>query len=608
MSIRVWLVLLITVSSLSPALAQTGPVQLSFLPNGRSGTPNTPVTFFGTVINSGSESLDCAPRFGGNIGGLPTGVSGQLRFFPWDGTVITGSANQTVSIPAGGRQDYVVEATFDGEFTGVVSNNFRCTNGEGTPFDAAQLPAVNDLAFNIRNTPGRDIILINATLSNDGVSRVGETGPRGALMTVAAINIGQAESDLVVEAGITTFSNLHDGLDISVCETDAGGACISDLGRTVAIANWAANETKLFAVRVRVPEAMGIPFYPDLLRIVLLVRPTNPSTPTGLNQPSEVNLSGSARLGIEYTSAAAAARPSTETRIEQRMRIQIDSRCADAGFDFGGRIRLSSVTTGPDDDGNVNVFGDLRVRDFSLQEYSQLFSGQFPQLTLNGQFNANIYGSDDDDEVPVDTQLPLNYDFDPGVGMQISWEADPSFVNDFQENGRVRCAASPAPENEPTVEDFEASAAGLYASIPAVGGEAGQVNIDGSRLAVSIAGEQVDLGLDFEPLPGRDESLDQTLDELFTKMVRLRFAGAGEIGPSVAGINAVPGDIIGYFIPRLYRDTGQSGIQVVCADLILADYPRPGIDQSFANRDAGSYQLVREGLTLSEAETEICNR
>jgi len=582
------------------ALAQSNPVQISFLPQGRSGEPNTPVTIFGTVINSSDEALDCAPRFGGFLGGLPAGTSGQLRFFPWDGTSITGTANQTVTIAAGGRQDYIVEASFDRVFTGIVSPIYRCTSAGGTIYDASRLPAVNDLAFNIQSSAHTDIILITDTLTNDGVARVGSTGPRAALMTVAAVNIGDAGTDLIVEAGIAGFSALHEGLDISVCETDASGTCISASGRTISIASWAANETRLFAVRARIPPEMGVPFYPDILRLLVLVRPADVSGDKELTGSAEVRLSGYGRFGLDFAGTALEGRPHT-SRIEQRLRLRVDMSCeTDGGVAFNSRIRLGTVHVTPESETDISLFGAMDLRGFNLESYGQTFSGLVAGYENASSFDASVYGSGDSDEVETDQQIPFGFSFDPLTSLSLNWQANAGYRNDYQGPGRVRCAIAPAQPDQPNLESLADSVAGTFNfdGTPELGDQI-QFGADGSAEIVNTDGSRVNL----------EFQLTTPSPEVYSEsgLGVLPITGTGAQFDSDRPLNVSAGERIGYLVPQRYRAAPGGGVQAQCAIMYLSGTPATEADAQTANRDAGVYVLVRDGVTLTADELATCN-
>jgi outer membrane protein OmpU len=126
---------------------------------------------------------------------------------------------------------------------------------------------------------------------------------------------------------------------------------------------------------------------------------------------ADVTLSGSGRFGIVYDSSQNAAGKS-KTKVERRMTINIDaSGSTDAGFDFGGRIRLRSDegdTAGAAGSSNVWIGNDafrLTVgnTDGALVNRIAYFDGsvgltglQDAEASLNigtSQFLLNTYSS-----------------------------------------------------------------------------------------------------------------------------------------------------------------------------------------------------------------------
>lgn len=272
---RLWVGVIITVCVLAgTATAQVSPVQVSFLPSGRAGVPDAPITIFGTVVNSSDEDMDCAPQtiF---MGELPEGVTGLFRMSAMDGGAVVGGPNQTVTVPDGGSQDYLVEITVDADFYGRASApRIRCV-GATEVGNTYRYPLVNDILLDVSSSAQPDIIMIGDTLSRDDVARVGTSGPRGALLSVAAVNIGDPGADLEVFPAIAGFPALNRATEIMICEIDAAGACMAPEGESVTVAAWPTNEIRFFAIRARFPREVGAPFYPDLIRLFAAVRETS---------------------------------------------------------------------------------------------------------------------------------------------------------------------------------------------------------------------------------------------------------------------------------------------------------------------------------------------
>ena len=422
------------------------PVQMSVLPAGRSAAPNEDVTFLATIVNSSDLAMTCQPRFGGFFT-LDGGARGQGRFFTFDGTDVGNVANGQVTIPAGGRQDYLVVIDVDRETSGGISVPIRCTDENNLITDIPRLPLVNDFRVRIASGNQPDIIMIGDTQSADGVARAGETGPRTLLMTVAAINIGDAGSDLVVTPDLTGFSMLNRNLPPQICEIDAQGTCLSAEGNTVSIANWASNEVRLFAVRVRMAEQFGIPFYPDLLRLRVGVDAAGVAASDATFSTS-VATDGHARQGGNFLAPI------------QQCATQPDG---DVGYAFareGGVITLDQSVAG---DGSFSADGYLHISQFQferrLSDYLAIvlegaLSGGSSTLTALGTGEAGMQQTD----LPVDVSVSNN----TAGGLRLSWSGGAPVTHDLGRAGRTRCVPVPRPETA-----VSTAAAGLQAEVSA---------------------------------------------------------------------------------------------------------------------------------------------
>lgn len=419
---------LVTLSGFA-AQAQS-PVQMSVLPAGRSAAPNEDVTFLATIVNSSELAMTCQPRFGGFVP-LSGGAVAQARFFTLDGTDVGGTANGSVNIPAGGRQDYVVVISVNRETSGGISVPVRCTDENDLISDIPRLPLVNE--FRVRIAPGNqaDVIMIGDTLSRDGVARAGETGPRTLLMTVAAVNIGEAGTNLVVTPDLTGFSLLNQNLPPQICEIDAQGACLSAEGNSVSVGNWANNEIRLFAVRVRMPEQVGIPFYPDLLRL---------------------------RVGVDAAGVAAAdATFSTSVATDGHARqgesfLAPVQQCAtqpagDVGYGFARQGGVISLRQPVSPDGRFEADGYLHISQLQLEsrlsDYLAIaLEGALTEdggtLTALGTGEAGIQQTD----LPVEVTIAN----DTAGALRISWPGGAPVTHDLSQAGRTRCVPVPPEE------------------------------------------------------------------------------------------------------------------------------------------------------------------
>ena len=204
--------------------AQTN-VFAATLPQARSVQLGEAATFFGTILNDGSETPTRC--------GVALSDTENLSF-SFVGTnaanEVTGQTNTRIDVPAGQSQGYVLAVTPNEEFSGQpFTFDFDCANTDPAPIAAA----VNGFSLSSSNDPLADLIMIAASPSNDGVARIPGADGTG-FFTVAAINIG-AEETLTFSATATGQASVSPVL----CETDPGtGACLAALAgsleRTVA--------------------------------------------------------------------------------------------------------------------------------------------------------------------------------------------------------------------------------------------------------------------------------------------------------------------------------------------------------------------------------------
>lgn len=202
-------------------------VTASVLPSSRSVEVGTPATAFATIINSGTaDATGCgiAPT---------TVVDAAFQYQTTDASnALTGSVNTPADIPAGGQQNYVFGFTPNSAFDPTnVEFEFDCAETD----PASVVAGLNTLLLSASAAPIADIVALAATLNNDGyVDIPGDTGT--GVLAVAAVNVGAADT-------ITASSAPSTGLPVTVslCETDAAGACVAAPAPTVttSIANGA---------------------------------------------------------------------------------------------------------------------------------------------------------------------------------------------------------------------------------------------------------------------------------------------------------------------------------------------------------------------------------
>lgn len=236
-----------------PAVATTAPLVAAVLPNSRSVQVGALATAFAAIVNAGPGPLQhCAPT-------PITAVPGTFVF------QTTNSANQLVGTPntpatvaAGATQHFVLGFQPSEAFGPAdVSLGFACASTNRAPVTVG----VDTILLVASVSPVPDLIALAATASQDGIVDI--PGPVGAgAFAVATVNAGIAGS-ITVRAD-TNGVGLP--LDLTVCETGAGGACLLPPAQSVVsqIASGATPTFSVFAV-----SSADIPFDPAGRRLFL---------------------------------------------------------------------------------------------------------------------------------------------------------------------------------------------------------------------------------------------------------------------------------------------------------------------------------------------------
>ncbi|MBI1233949.1 MAG: hypothetical protein GC208_05545 [Alphaproteobacteria bacterium] len=577
------------------AVAQFGPVQMAILPNARSAAPNEPVTFFATMVNSSETDFQCAPRFGGFFAGLPGGASGRAQFFEVENGTIVGSSNAPTTVPAGGSTDFVVEITIDRAYSGSLTSIVQCT-APGQTANIPRIPIVNDFQVVIATGNQPDIITIGDTLTNDGVARVGETGPRAALMTVAAVNIGDAGADLVVVPEIAGFSALNDGYRPTVCETDAAGTCLAPESFFVRVPDWAANETRFFAVRARVPASTGIPNYPADLRLTARIAQEPPGMQgrdsgdyaPGLNQLLDAMFGGhSSAVEARPQPAAIETPPDDFLGPVQQCSTRLDSDSSAEWARAGGIILVESD---PDSDQNrIRGFYRSGVNRFSPDYVDQPVATTIPRLGMPQVANLDILGGPTTSQAS-DAETSVTIDAVDGGGLVIRWTGNANVENEFGQPGRIRCAPVPAQPDQDNDGTGTNSLDGRYVN-EAFQAADFEAEIAERRIYGRADRELFEYDLDRRPA----DNVALAFQEFWLALS----LGAGSDRAGVADT----GSVRGFIIPVRTSQT-PDGPQTDCF-VFMAD-GTPLTPEQGPETDAGVYTFVRDGVTVDDIET--CRR
>ncbi len=191
-------------------------VAAAILPSARSLTAGGgPVTAFATVLTDGNPAQNC--RF--NTQGL-----GELQFTARErrhGGEL-GPEMELFDIAANGRMDLLLEvAAPPGAEPRALDVFLALTCLES---QLAVIPNVNTLHLTIDEVPGTDLLSIAATPTGDGVLWMDNDRMSGAF-SVAAMDLAAGHSDVFSISVDDGGQNVP--LGMSLCVTDAGGACLT---------------------------------------------------------------------------------------------------------------------------------------------------------------------------------------------------------------------------------------------------------------------------------------------------------------------------------------------------------------------------------------------
>ena len=228
------------------------------LPGTRAVQAGEPATLFAALINAGDETAEnCAIAIDAGYSGP---VDAALSYQTADAAnQLTGTPDTPVDIAPGATQNFLIALTPGSSFSGVeIGFRFAC-DGAAAPMT----PGVNTLFLTTRDGAGPDLIPIAASPSADGVMRGNRPGGR-AVAATAAVNIGAA-ADVTVSADTGLYAW---PLSLTLCETDAGGACLDAEAGDLDV-RFEAGQTRTFTVFARGDDRLGVPLLPDLARVFL---------------------------------------------------------------------------------------------------------------------------------------------------------------------------------------------------------------------------------------------------------------------------------------------------------------------------------------------------
>lgn len=227
----------------------------SVLPVTRSVQTGTTATAFATVINpapTGSTATGCGLRLAG-------ATSSQFSYQTTTAAnALTGTANTTIDIPAGGIQNFVFSVTSASAFSDNVNTPgfYPSVNNEtdlfieafcGNRRSAEYTLGLNSLTFRASDTAPVDIVALAAS-GDPGRVNVPTTGTFVGAFAVAISNVGVAGSVTITgDTGSTTLPIAA----IEICRTDPGTGACTDARETSKTYSFTANETATFGIFVR---------------------------------------------------------------------------------------------------------------------------------------------------------------------------------------------------------------------------------------------------------------------------------------------------------------------------------------------------------------------
>ena len=222
-------------------------IAAAILPGGRSVTPPNVASLFATIVNYGQ-----ATAYGCGIA-PETPIDADFTFQTTNAqNELTGTANRTVTIPAGGAQTFFIGFTPHSD-AGIAREwktrlRFKCTNAPG----ALVYEDVNAALISMDTAGAPDIIPIGTTPSGDSVVRIAGAGGSN-LFAAAAINIGMAGA-LTARPVITGGA----AASVTICETTGSpsAACTGPMGPTAA-RSFATNDVATFTVFVTAASAIA---------------------------------------------------------------------------------------------------------------------------------------------------------------------------------------------------------------------------------------------------------------------------------------------------------------------------------------------------------------
>ena len=236
-----------TTSTSSSSANTSAGLVAAVLPESRSAQVGGTVTAFATMINTGTAA----------VSGCSISPATSLPVtFVYQTTnpttnALTGTANTPVSIAGhNGSQSFVVALTPSAAFAPTnVAVNFSCSNAAPAPV----VTGLNTLLLSASTTPTPDVVVLAATMQNDGIVHVTGTPSKGEF-AVATDNLGSG--DTITVATNTGAASLP--VTITLCQTNPQtGQCLQTPSATVTT-TINSNATPTFGIFVSASAAVAL--------------------------------------------------------------------------------------------------------------------------------------------------------------------------------------------------------------------------------------------------------------------------------------------------------------------------------------------------------------
>ncbi len=235
----------------APVAGQAAP------PSSRSLQVSEQGSVFVTALNPTAQAFtNCTATLDGMT--VDSGNFSYQRTDPATNQVV-GNVNDRFDIPAGGMQTWI--QFLQPAMTHApqeVQVDMVCDGFSG---QQAPTVGVDTFAFSVSTSRPLDVVAVGATISNDGILRIGSVGGSGAF-AVASANLGSG-GPITVSAG-TGQTSLP--VPLTVCQTNVQAQCLQPPAAQVA-ATIATNDTPTFSVFATAQQVL--PFSPGANRIYL---------------------------------------------------------------------------------------------------------------------------------------------------------------------------------------------------------------------------------------------------------------------------------------------------------------------------------------------------